>query len=147
MRATISFSKVFVVLYLLLISSFLNAEVADTSDNEMAASAIAAKSWIELVDKGKYAESWDASSSLLKRTMSKAEWVRVLEATRKPLGNASSRTIIDQRPAPNPKGLPPGDYMVVLYSTVFDTKPKGKELITMEQGDDGQWRVMTYLVD
>lgn len=139
-----AFRAVTYALAFVLISSVL---YADTEESQLATSAIAAKSWVDLVDQGRYGESWDTASSLLKRTMSKAEWQRVLDATRKPLGAVASRTIADQRMAPNPKGLPPGDYMVLLYSTAFTAKPKGKELITMEKGSDGQWRVMTYLVD
>ncbi len=109
-------------------------------------SAIAAKAWLEVVDRSQYAESWDKASGLMRMTIPKDEWVKLMTSTRRPLGGVSSRQVLDQRVAKNPHGLPPGDYMVMYYKTAFSTKPDAKELVTL-YSEDGDWRVLTYQID
>lgn len=109
-------------------------------------SAIASKTWLEIVDRSQYSESWDKSSGLMKLTIPKDEWIELMNTTRKPLGGVSSRQVLDQRVAKNPHGLPPGDYMVMYYKTAFSTKPDAKELVTL-YSEDGDWRVLTYQID
>jgi uncharacterized cupin superfamily protein len=47
----------------------------------------------------------------------------------------------------NPHGLPRGAYMVVEYNTSFENAPASGELLTLRQGTDGKWRVLTYQVN
>lgn len=115
-------------------------------DSSLETSAIASQSWLELVDKGQYAESWEKSSALMKKTVTKDEWVQILTTVRKPLGSVSSRQVVDQRKAQNPHGLPAGDYIVMFYKTVFSAKPTANELVTLYL-DNGQWNVLTYQVN
>lgn len=107
---------------------------------------VVVSNWLAMTDQGRYAESWDASSSMFKTTISKKEWVEVMTTLRKPLGNVISRKIIDIGNAENPKGLPNGEYMVYYYKTEFTSKGKTSELITLELSNDGQWRVLTYQI-
>jgi hypothetical protein len=102
--------------------------------------------YLVLIDQGKYGESWDVSSSMMKKTMPRNEWITVMNTIHKPLGAVKSRKIIDIGTAENPKGLPAGEYMVYYYQTVFANKEKATELITLELGYDQIWRVLTYQV-
>lgn len=125
----------------------LFADAAKGSGNSaLEASAKASLDWLSLVDRNKYAESWDQSSALTKLTVNKDEWITILEKTRKPLGSVSSRQVADQRTAKDPSGLPKGDYIVMFYKTAFSHKPAAFELVTLYL-EDGQWRVLTYQVD
>lgn len=108
--------------------------------------AKASKDWLTLLDNGRYGDSWEKASSLLKKTMPKNGWEQVLEKTRKPLGSVGSREAIDQRVAKNPHGLPPGSYMVLFYKTKFAQKAMAYELVTLFN-EDGHWRVVTYQVN
>lgn len=110
------------------------------------ASAEASKKWLDLVDKNHFPESWDQSSSLMRLTIPKDEWVHILDKVRKPLGNVQARVVADQRTAQNPKGLPPGNYMVMFYKTTFAHKKDAAELVTL-YSEDGNWKVMTYQVN
>jgi Protein of unknown function (DUF4019) len=110
------------------------------------ASATTSKDWLELVDKGQYGESWNQASALMKMTVHKDEWVTLMEKTRKPLGAVRSRTVVDQRTAKNPHGLPAGDYMVMFYKTDFSGKSGAYELVTLFF-QDGKWFVLTYQID
>jgi hypothetical protein len=121
---------------------------ADTAksleDSALQASAASALSWLQLLDKSQYAQSWDQLSAVTKRTVKKEEWVHILDKTRKPLGAAKSREVVDQRTAKDPQGLPKGDYVVMVYKTAF-AKSTSSELVTLYL-EDGHWRVVTYQV-
>lgn len=108
--------------------------------------AAAAKTWLALVDTDKYAESWDQASRIMQLTIHKDEWVKVMNKTRKPLGNLLERNVLDERTAKNPHGLPPGDYMVMFYGSDFAHKKNIKELLTLHL-EDGKWKVLTYQVN
>lgn len=109
-------------------------------------SVLAAQKWLSLLDKEKYSESWDTGSQLFQQTIPKEEWQKVMDAIRKPLGKVSSRDILDQRTANNPKGLPVGEYIVLFYNTSFAGKPAAHELVTLIKESNGQWKVLTYQV-
>jgi len=118
-----------------------SADAQKKTDQEKAASK-----WLELVDKGMYDASWDHASIIMQNTISKKEWDKVLNATRKPMGTVTSRHLLDQRPATNPHGLPAGDYMVIFYQTNFSRKPDSKELLTLYL-EGNEWKVLTYQRD
>jgi hypothetical protein len=116
------------------------------SDASLEASAKAALAWVAMLDKGQYGESWEDSATLMKLTVNKDDWVRVMDKTRKPLGSVSSREVVDQRVANDPQGLPKGEYIVMFYKTAFAHKPMAYELVTLLM-EDGKWRVLTYHVN
>lgn len=113
----------------------------------MIEAAQVAKDYVEGLDKGQYAASWTKGDSLFQRTITQKEWVTALNLARKRLGGVKSRTLKDERPAIDPKGLPKGPYMVVEYNTSFERAPDSGELLTMRRGSDGIWRVLTYQVN
>lgn len=120
---------------------------AGASDNpQLQAAAIAAQSWLKLVDAGNYGDSWDQSSTLMKLTVRKEEWITMMNQIRKPFGSVRNRQVMDERTAKNPHGLPKGDYMVMFYKTDFSGKSGAYELVTLFF-EDGQWSVLTYQVD
>lgn len=116
------------------------------TQQQLSASSLAAQQWLDLVDKNRYEDSWNQASTLMKRTVSQKEWQKILNATRKPLGSAGKRTMIHQAPAQNPKNMPRGDYMVILYQTNYTGSAPKKELLTLSF-EHGEWRVITYMID
>lgn len=121
-----------------------NATVEKTDFYE--ASVKAADSWLKLVDAEKYEESWNAASPTFKLTIPQKNWVTILESIRKPFGKMNSRKILEQRKALDPKGLPKGNYMVLFYTSSFSKKDKANELVTLSEGSDGVWKVLTYQI-
>lgn len=113
----------------------------------MIETAQVSKDYVEGLDRGQYEESWAKGDQLFQHTISQQEWAKALNDSRKPLGKVLSRTLKDQRPAMNPHGLPRGAYMVVEYNTSFENAPASGELLTLRQGTDGKWRVLTYQVN
>ena len=113
-------------------------------DDDLRTSAKVSEKWLALVDKGKYGDSWDAASIILKVQFPRKEWIKYLTKTREPLGNVISREVIDQRTANNPPGVPPGKYIVLIYQTQFSRKKAVYELVTLRFSDRGKWQILTY---
>jgi hypothetical protein len=156
MQLTLSLSMMFAFYMLTMLPISLFADTANpskapkdasASDNpQLQASAMATQSWLKFVDQGKYGESWDEASALMKLTIKKDEWMTLLNQIRKPAGSLVNRQMLDQRVAKNPHGLPKGDYMVMFYKTDFSGKSGAYELVTLFL-EDGEWRVLTYQLD
>ncbi len=108
-------------------------------------SSEAAQTWLNGLDSGQFGSDWDNSSTIFQSTLPKAQWVSMMDQLRKPMGRMISRDMIDQRIAADPKGLPAGDYMVLIYNTTFSNKPSAIELVTLRL-ENGQWKVLTYQV-
>lgn len=106
-----------------------------------------ANDYVDAIDKEQYAQSWTKGDQIFQHTITKDEWAKALDQSRKPLGKVTSRKLKDQRPAMNPQGLPKGAYMVVEYDTNFEKAPSSGELLTLRRGSDGTWRVLTYQVN
>ena len=121
------------------------ADSAQTKNDTFSTAEPTSKAWIQLLDKEKYGEAWEQSSSLMKAMMDKDGWDSVMDHMRKPLGKVESREVVDQRSATNPKGLQDGEYAVRFYKTEFANKKEASELVTLYY-ENGQWRVMTYQV-
>jgi hypothetical protein len=107
----------------------------------------AAEDFVRLIDQGRYAESWTRGAKLFQKTITQKEWSVALQLARQPLGAVRSRSLKDERPALDPKGLPKGPYMVVEYNTSFEKAPQSGELLTLMREADGTWKVLTYQVN
>ena len=113
-------------------------------DQDLTDTANVANQWLKLIDDARYGESWDYGSQKFQFTIKRDEWIKAEEKLRRPFGRLISRQLIEQRTAKDPKGLPPGDYMVLYYRSSFTGRPEAQELITMVKESDGGWRVLTY---
>lgn len=110
-------------------------------------SAKSAQDWLAIVDKGNFGDSWENASIVMKLRLPKATWVTLIEAMRKGKGSVIERKLLEQRTAVDPKGLPAGEYMVIVYDTKFSGKADAKELVTLVLESSGQWKVLTYAAD
>lgn len=123
----------------------------NTSQSEWAAWMIeggrAAQDYVQLLDQGRYADSWTKGAKIFQNTITQTEWKTALNLARSRLGRVTARTLKDQKPAWNPAGLPPGPYMVVEYNTSFEKAPGSGELLTLMRENDGKWKVLTYQVN
>jgi hypothetical protein len=104
-----------------------------------------ALSWLALVDRGAYAESWERAAPYFRRTVSRQRWVSDLQAARQPLGAVKSRRPAGVERRRSLPGAPDGDYALCLFETSFARKASGRELVTMLKTDSG-WRVAGYYI-
>ncbi len=136
-----------ILLSLLLTAVLICIGAKSTDDSKAEQTAIkAAKSWLVLVDSGKYPESWEQAASLFKITIAKEKWVKAIKAARKPFGKNIYRKIKSKRYYTKLPGAPDGKYVVIQFQASFENKESAIETITPALDKDGKWRVSGYYI-
>jgi len=118
---------------------------ADNSKKE-AAAIRSATNWVQLVDNGKYGESWDSSAIIFKKAISRDKWEQAMKQVRSPLGKLVSRTVKSATYATSLPGAPDGKYVVIQFETSFANKKSAVETITPMVDSDGKWHVSGYYI-
>lgn len=140
-------------LFLLLLISFVvnvscrAQNVEQVSIKEKIEKAIeSSNKWISIVDLGNYGESWETSSELFKRSVTKEDWIKTLKGLRPSFGEVISRDVDSKKYETSLPGAPDGEYVVIVYKTQFKNKEKAFETITPMKDPDGEWRVSGYFI-
>jgi hypothetical protein len=136
--------RAFVVAFVLITLMAVTARAAET--DAVAKAEDAARSWLALVDAGKYAQSWDEAAGYFKGAVTKDGWVSALTAARAPLGALKSRTLRQATFTTTLPGAPDGQYVVIQYDTQFENKAAAVETVTPMLDKDGAWRVSGYFI-
>ncbi len=112
------------------------------------ASTIAATRFLDLVDNGKYGESWDGCSAYLKSEVPRDEWIARLKAVRTAAGQLLDRKQKDLRYTKDPgANIPAGEYMIFHFDARFANKDHLQETLTVVLANDKQWRVAGYFIE
>ncbi len=129
-------------------AAFLGSVAASEGDlaHKKEAAAAAASAWLQLVDEGKYTESWDAAAELFQNAVPKGQWAQQLEGVRNPLGKVTKRELKSKAFKPSLPGAPDGEYVVLQYVTSFSNKKAAVETVTPMLERDGTWRVSGYFI-
>jgi hypothetical protein len=106
----------------------------------------AADGWLDLVDQGKVAESWDATAALFKAAVTKEQWRSALSAARAPLARPLSRKLKAKRVVTPLAGALRGQYVVIDYASVYENELEATETVTPMLDADGQWRIASYFI-
>ncbi len=121
--------------------------VAAEKHDEVEKQAVeSAKSWIKLVDQGKYSDAWDVAAEYLKNAVSKEDFAKSLGTARKPLGSVKSVELKSKQYATSLPGAPDGEYVVIQFKTAFQNKKSAVETITPMLDKDKKWRVSGYFI-
>jgi hypothetical protein len=123
--------------------SFTNLVLAQSSED--LATPIA-ESWLALVDDGKIEGSWKATSSYFRNVVTKEQWIKSMNAYRKPLGKIMTRKVESRQYTTSLPGAPDGEYVVIQCKTSFTNKKSAIETITPMKDKDGKWRVSGYYI-
>ncbi len=137
-------SGLYSMLIFLLGSAFCLSASAQTKPEQLAQQS--AESWLQGIDNGNYAASWDQAASLFKAALTKEQWKSALRATRGPLGKLVSRKLRSATYTKSLPGAPDGEYVVLQYDTSFEQKQSAIETITPMLDKDGVWRVSGYFI-
>jgi len=131
---------------------FVTAEPAVTEEQKEVASqklnaaVDAAKSWLAVVDSGKYRESWDKAAQYFKDKVPQDQWETSLRQIRPPFGKVVSRGLANVQYTTYVPGAPVGEYVVIQFKTDFEDKHGSIETITPMMDKDGTWRVSGYFI-
>ncbi len=137
--------RISIVLIAALIASVLSCQSQDNSSAE-AQAVESAEAWLELVDQGAYGASWSEAAEYFRFAITQENWERSAAAVRDPLGDVTSRELGSATFATTLPGAPDGEYVVLLYNTVFVNKKIAVETVTPMLDTDGEWRVSGYHV-
>ena len=102
----------------------------------------AARTWLELVDKGQWDESYRATGAAFRRINTAEVWAATSEKVRVPLGAVLSRTFISQQNLP----APPAGYEVVKFRTQYANKPDAVETVSLDR-EGGEWRIVGVMIE
>jgi len=130
----------------IVILGFCLSDNSMASDDKTGKAIEAAKKWVELIDQGKYGESWETAAEYFKNAAAKERWEQMLNGVRKPLGRLVSRDLKSKTYQKSLPGAPDGEYVVIQFRTSFENKKSAIETITPMLDGDGQWRVSGYYI-
>ncbi|MEJ2200199.1 MAG: DUF4019 domain-containing protein [Desulfuromonadaceae bacterium] len=120
------------------------AAFADPTKEKAAVGA--AENFLQLIDSGQFAASWEVCSSLFKQQVPKQQWIRQLESILPTLGPLADRKLKSQQYTRSLPGAPDGEYVVIQFSSAFANKRNTLETVTPMLDRDGQWRVSGYYI-
>lgn len=100
--------------------------------------------WLDLIDHGKFDESWIAAAVVLQETITQKEWSADLAARQPRLGRTIMRERKTESYSKTLRGAPTGDYVIVTYLTKFEKKPLVEETLAVARDAIGQWHVAGY---
>ena len=101
--------------------------------------------WLRLVDALDARASWEAAGTSFRSAVTADHWAEQLHAARKPLGPLTSRTLAVEEAAKNLPGAERGEYVVQQYHSIYDSQAV-TETLTLQVGDDREWRVVGYYI-
>ena len=104
-----------------------------------------ATSWLEVVDSGKYANSWQQAGAFFQENVPQALWVSKLQQVRTPLGAVQSREGISRQVLNSIPQLPDGEYVILEFQTDFENKANSIETVTLKKSAE-QWQVIGYFI-
>jgi hypothetical protein len=137
--------KMLSCLTLIAIVGLVGCDTSGHRDAERAA-IDSAEAWLELVDEGDYAGSWDAAAGHFKSVVEQGQWMLAMESSRRPFGKNISRKLLSKTYSTTLPGAPDGEYVVIQYEASFENKASAVETITPMLDKDGKWRVSGYFM-
>jgi len=106
----------------------------------------AASSWLAMVDKGAYADSWAASGALFRAQITADNWAAAAKTTRGPLGALVSRKLASESEKTTLPGAPAGHYDIITYTSAFAAKSAAVETVVMAEEPTG-WKPIGYFIN
>ena len=101
--------------------------------------------WLNIVDNGDYAQSWQQADAFFQKNVTEDLWVSKLKEVRTPLGEVESREQANRKTFTALPQLPEGEYVLLQFNTDFENRPESTESVTLKKSD-GQWQVIGYFI-
>jgi hypothetical protein len=137
--------KIYVAIGIAVLGLCFSANAMASEEKEAQALA-AARTWLALVDEGKYGDSWATAAAYFKNAITKEKWEQMLTAVRNPLGRLVSRELISKTYTQSLPGAPDGEYVIIQFATSFENKKSAIETVTPMLDSDNEWRVSGYFI-
>ncbi|HEX7324854.1 MAG TPA: DUF4019 domain-containing protein [Rhodanobacteraceae bacterium] len=108
-----------------------------------------AESITAMIDNGQVGQVWDQASPVAKHVVTRADFVKAVDAERAKLGKVKSRKLLGVTRSLSKGGkLPEGLYVNVNYETQFTNAAKPqRELVSFHLDNDKTWRLSGYTIE
>src|SRR5689334_14799509 len=130
----------------LIVASPAHAQGSDSAATAVSAAQSAAQTWLQLVDAGRYDQSWDSAAAVFRSVVTKSQWAGAVKEGRAPFEPLGGRTLLSAAYTTQLPNVPPGQYVVIQYRTKAGQGKTVIETITPARDRDGHWRVAGYYV-
>lgn len=107
----------------------------------------AAESWLDLVDAGKAAETWDALAAPARQAIGQWRWKIGFSLTQRTFGSFTERKFRVARFSNKSPSGRSGEFVFLEFGATSSKKGAVVEKIATTHESDGVWRVVTYTVD
>ena len=107
--------------------------------------AAVAGAWLEILDAQKWGQSWESTGKLFRSNLTQAQWAKLAQSVREPLGAVQSRAMLGAEKAQTLPGAPDGEYQIIQYRTVFANKAGAVETVVLARVGD-QWEIVGYFI-
>ena len=121
-----------------------DAAVSAATAAMIAAAGAESDRWLDLIDRGKFDESWMTAAVVLQEAITQKEWNADLAARRPKLGRMIMRERKSGTYSKTLRGAPTGDYVTVTYLTKFEKTALVEETLAVAKDAIGQWHVAGY---
>ena len=112
----------------------------------VAAAEQAAQAWLAIVDKGDIPKSWDEAAVAFQLAVTQEKWEQAVKSARGPFEPFGARRRIMARYTTEPPNAPPGQYVLLQYSTkVSGGRQMVETVVPLLDGKRG-WRVSGYWI-
>ena len=122
------------------------APAAKDSDPDVTLAKKAALDWLALVDAGKFEATWVEAATSFQKAQSKVDWAKGIGEARPTMGKLVTRTLLNHEVRTTLPNLPPGKYITVRFTTVFEKHANGSESVTVVKDGTRGFRMMSYLL-
>lgn len=133
-----------------LIANSLNAFAGAVDFISADAPLLESEKALEKIDQREAADVWDASSPVMKNTVSRDTFAMSVDADRLRSGPIKTRAWLSvsqvQYASGNHQGQPPGSYMNIAYLSLNSQDKNFRELISLRLEADRTWRVSGYVL-
>jgi hypothetical protein len=103
-----------------------------------------AAKWVGQADANQADAMWKASSSTMQKNVSQADWNKYIGELQSKLGKAQSRSWVGVSKVDNPQGMPPGEYLNVIYAAKY-ASGMTVETVSLAK-NSSNWQPVGYIV-
>jgi hypothetical protein len=103
-----------------------------------------ASKWVAQADGNQAVAMWKASDAVMQKNVDQANWSKYIAEIRKQAGAEQSRAWVGVTKINNPAGMPPGEYLNVIYDTKFANVATVETVSMVKSGY--KWRPIGYVV-
>ncbi|QIG52814.1 DUF4019 domain-containing protein [Altererythrobacter sp. BO-6] len=105
-----------------------------------------AEKFMARVDARDWEGSWKATGPYFRSQASLAEWTKLIEPVRTPLGKVESRRLVSVQRTSTVPGAPEGDYQIIQFQTDFAGREMiATETVVMLRGQNG-WEIVGFFI-